>query len=226
MPEGEHPMIRLFQRDREREAFEREAMPHLDALHGYAMHLSRNKADAEDLVQETYVKALKNYKRYTAGTNCRAWLFRIMTNTFFNLQRSRKRRRSVGSDSLPDVEMQVAEHHQDQGIYRPLEAQVLDRMVSDHMTEALESLPDDFRTVLLLADLQDFSYKEIAEVCDCPVGTVMSRLYRARKAMQRKLLDHAVNEGIVKRPELDENGVIPMDAFRLRGKRKANGGQA
>ena len=219
-------MIRLFQRDREREAFEREAMPHLDALHGYAMHLARNSADAEDLVQETYVKALKNYKRYTAGTNCRAWLFRIMTNTFFNLQRSRKRRRSVDTDGMPDIEMQVAEHYQDQGIYRPLEAQVLDRVVSQHMQDALASLPDDFRTVLLLADLQDFSYKEIAEVCDCPVGTVMSRLYRARKAMQRKLLDHAVSEGIVERPETDENGAIPLDAFRLRSKRAAAGGHA
>ena len=219
-------MLGLFKRDREREAFEREAMPHLDALHGYAMHLTRNSADAEDLVQETYIKALKNYKRYTPDTNCRAWLFRIMTNTFFNLQRSRKRRRSVDMDSLPDVEMQVAEHHQDQGIYRPLEAQILDRVVSQHMLDALASLPDDFRTVLLLADLQDFSYKEIAEVCDCPVGTVMSRLYRARKAMQHKLLDHAVSEGIVARPETDENGVIPLDAFRLRGKRTANGGQA
>lgn len=219
-------MLRLLKRDRAREAFEREAMPHLDALHGYAMHLTRNASDAEDLVQETYVKALKNYKKYTPDTNCRAWLFRIMTNTFFNLQRSRKRRRGVDADSLPDIEMQVAERHADQGIYRPLEAQVLDGLVSQHLTDALDSLPEDFRTVLLLADLQDFSYKEIAEVCDCPVGTVMSRLYRARKAMQRKLLDHAITEGIVKRPELDENGVVPIDAFRMRGPRRANGGQA
>lgn len=218
-------MLRLLSRkNRERDAFEREAMPHMDALHGYAMHLARNKSDAEDLVQETYIKALKNWHRYQLGTNCRAWLFRIMTNTFYNIQRSKKRRRGVEADALPDIEMQVAEHHDDRGIYRPLEQQVLDRFVSKEMTEAIDSLPDDFRTVLLLADLQDFSYKEIAEVCDCPVGTVMSRLYRARRAMQRKLIDHAISEGIVQAPSRDGEGVIDMDQFRLRGKKKAANG--
>ncbi len=219
-------MLRLLQRDRDRAAFEEEALPHLRALHGYALHLCRNSSDAEDMVQETYVKALKNYKRYKMGTNCRAWLFRILTNTFLNLARRRKRRTSVESDGMPDIEMQVAEHYQDRGMYRPLEAQVLDGIVSKELTDALDSLPEDFRTVLLLADLNDFSYKEIAEVCDCPVGTVMSRLYRARKAMQRKLLDHAVKEGIVEQPELDENGVVPLDAFRLRRKRSVNGDNA
>lgn len=219
-------MLRLLSRkNRERDAFEREAMVHMDALHGYAMHLSRNASDAEDLVQETYIKALKNWHRYQQGTNCRAWLFRIMTNTFYNLQRSRKRRRGVEADALPDIEMQVAEHHDDRGIYRPLEQQVLDRVVSKEVLAAIDSLPDDFRTVLLLADLQDFSYKEIAEVVDCPVGTVMSRLYRARRAMQRKLIDHAINEGIVRAPETDKDGVIDMDQFRLRGRKKAVGGE-
>lgn len=216
-------MLRLLSRkNRERNAFEKEAMPHMDALYGYAMHLSRNASDAEDLVQETYIKALKNWHRYQQGTNCRAWLFRIMTNTFYNIQRSKKRRRGIEADALPDIEMQVAEHHSDRGIYRPLEAQVLDRMVSKEVTDAIDSLPADFRTVLLLADLQDFSYKEIAEVCDCPVGTVMSRLYRARRAMQRKLLDHAIKEGIVAAPERDENGVVDMDQYRLRGRKKAS----
>ncbi len=217
-------MLGLWGQDRAKNkariAFEKEAMPHMDALYGYAMHLSRNAADAEDLVQETYIKALKNFHRYKQGTNCRAWMFRIMTNTFFNLQRARKRRPKVEADALPDIELQVAEHHQGSGIYRPLEEQVLDGVISQHMQDALDSLPEDFRTVLLLADLQDFSYKEIAEVMECPVGTVMSRLYRARRQMQRKLLDHAVSEGIVQRPELNEDGVIPLDAFRLRGKRK------
>ena len=216
-------MLGLFGQDRTkakaRREFENEAMPHLDSLYGYAMHLSRNPADAEDLVQETYIKALKNHHRYEPGTNCRAWMFRIMTNTFFNIQRAKKRRPMVEADALPDIELQVAEQHQSTGIYRPLEEQILDGVISSHMQEALDSLPEDFRTVLLLADLEDFSYKEIAEVMDCPVGTVMSRLYRARRQMQRKLLDHAVNEGIVDRPELNEQGVIPIDAFRLRAKR-------
>ncbi len=216
-------MLRLLSRNKERNAFEKEAMPHMDALYGYAMHLSRNASDAEDLVQETYIKALKNWHRYKEGTNCRAWMFRIMTNTFFNLQRSRKRRRPVETDALPDIEMQVAEHHADNGMYRPLQAQVLDRIVSTEVQDALDSLPEDFRTVLLLADVQDFSYKEIAEVCDCPVGTVMSRLYRARRAMQRKLLEHAISEGIVKQPERSAAGVVDMDQFRLRGRKVANG---
>ncbi len=214
-------MLELFRKRRDRTTFDREAMPHLDALYAYGLHLARNREDAEDLLQETYVKALRNWHRYEEGTNCRAWLFRIMTNTFYNVARSRKRRPQVETDALPDVEMQIAESYADSGIYRPLDEIVLDGLMSRHMKEALDSLPDDFRTVLLLADLHDFSYKEIAEVCDCPVGTVMSRLYRARRAMQRKLLDHAVQEGIVERPEETDNGVVPLDAFRLRGKRKA-----
>ncbi len=216
-------MLGLFKKSREREAFEREAMPHLEALHAYALHLSRNAADAEDLVQETYVKALHNFHRYQAGTNCRAWLFRILTNTFFNVQRSRKRRNNVQDDALPEIEMQVAERSQDQGMYRPLEAQVLDRLVSSQVMDALDELPPDFRTVLLLADLQDFSYKEIADVVGCPVGTVMSRLYRARKAMQRKLVDYAVAEGYVEQPAIDEDGVADLDEFRKRRKLGAGG---
>lgn len=214
-------MISLFssQQRRQREAFEREAMPHLAALHAYALHLCRDQADAEDLVQETYIKALANFASYQAGTNCRAWLFRILTNTYFNLRRSRKRHNAVDMDAAPELELQVAEASQDQGIYRPIDAQLLDGVVSRHVTEALDSLPAEFRSVLLLADLHDFSYKEIADVLECPVGTVMSRLYRARRAMQKKLLDHAMREGIVTRPPLDDDGVVDLDAFRLRAKR-------
>lgn len=213
-------MLGLFSsQKRQREAFEREALPHLDALHSYALHLSRDPADAEDLVQETYIKALANFASYQQGTNCRAWLFRILTNTYFNLRRSRRRQNPVDFDNSPDVELQAAENAQDQGIYRPIDAQLLDGVVSRHVTEALDSLPPEFRSVLLLADLHDFSYKEIADVLECPVGTVMSRLYRARRAMQKKLIDHAMREGIVAKPPLDEEGVVDLDAFRLRAKR-------
>jgi len=212
---------------RARDAFEREALPHLDALHAYALHLCRDASDAEDLVQETYIKALNNFQSYQAGTNCRAWLFRILTNTFFNLRRSRKRHNPIETDVSPEVELAMSESNQDQGIYRPIDAQLLDNVVSKHVTEALDTLPPEFRTVLLLADLHDFSYKEIADVVECPVGTVMSRLYRARKAMQKQLLDHAVREGIVERPPVDENGVASLDAFRMRAKRldKVAGGE-
>lgn len=217
-------MLGLFSsQKRQREAFEREALPHLEALHSYALHLSRDPADAEDLVQETYIKALANFASYQQGTNCRAWLFRILTNTYFNLRRSRRRQNPVDFDNSPDVELQAAENAQDQGIYRPIDAQLLDGVVSAHLTEALDSLPAEFRTVLLLADLQDFSYKEIADVLDCPVGTVMSRLYRARKAMQKKLLQHAIAEGIVAKAPVDDEGVVDLDAFRLRAKRTQAG---
>lgn len=215
-------MLGLFSgQKRRREAFEREALPHLDALHNYALHLCRSPSDAEDLVQETFIKALNSFDSYQAGTNCRAWLFRILTNTFFNLRRARKRHNPIETDATPEVEMALAEASQEQGIYRPLDAQVLDRLVSKQVTEALDELPPEFRTVLLLADLHDFSYKEIADVVDCPVGTVMSRLYRARKAMQKKLTDHAVREGIIVQPPVDAEGVVDLDVFRMRAKREA-----
>lgn len=206
---------------RQREAFEREALPHLEALHSYALHLCRDASDAEDLVQETYIKALASFASYQQGTNCRAWLFRILTNTYFNLRRSRRRQSPVDFENTPELQLHAAEAAQDQGIYRPIDAQLLDGVISKHVTEALDSLPPEFRTVLLLADLHDFSYKEIADVVECPVGTVMSRLYRARKAMQKRLIDHAIREGIVTRPTMDEDGVVDMDAFRLRQKRVA-----
>ncbi len=194
-------------------------MPHLDALHGYALHLCRDASDADDLVQETYIKALASFESYQQGTNCRAWLFRILTNTYFNLRRTRRRHNAVDIDATSDVQLQAAEASQQEGIYRPIDLQLLDGVVSKHVQEAVDSLPPEFRSVLLLADLQDFSYKEIAEVLDCPVGTVMSRLYRARKAMQKQLLDHAVREGIVARPPVGEDGVVDLDAFRMRAKR-------
>ena len=213
-------MIGLFNTQRrQREAFEREALPHLDALHGYALHLCRDAADADDLVQETYIKALAHFGSYQAGTNCRAWLFRILTNTYFNLRRTRRRHNAIDMDGLPETALQAAEASNEQGIYRPIDVQLLDGLVSKHVQDAIDSLPPEFRSVLLLADLQEFSYKEIAEVLDCPVGTVMSRLYRARKAMQKQLLDHAVREGIVTRPHHDDDGVVDMEAFRMRAKR-------
>jgi RNA polymerase sigma-70 factor (ECF subfamily) len=213
-------MFGLFSsQKRQRNAFEREALPHLEALRNYALHLCRDEADAEDLVQETYIKALASFGTYQPGTNCRAWLFRILTNTYFNLRRSRRRRNPVDFEATPDVELAAAEASQDQGIYRPIDVQLLDGVVSRHVTEALDALPPEFRTVLLLADLHEFSYKEIADVVDCPVGTVMSRLYRARRAMQKKLLDHALREGIVHKAPVDAEGVVDLDAFRLRAKR-------
>lgn len=212
-------MISLFSsQKRQRDAFEKEALPHLDALHAYALHLCRDASDADDLVQETYIKALSHFASYQPGTNCRAWLFRILTNTFFNMRRSRKRHNPIDSE-MPEIEMAMAESAQDRGIYRPIDMQLLDGVVSKHVTEALDALPPEFRTVLLLADLHDFSYKEIADVVECPVGTVMSRLFRARKAMQKRLVAHAMQEGIIAKPPMDEAGVADLDAFRQRARK-------
>lgn len=213
-------MLSLFSgQKRQREAFEREAMPHLTALHAYALHLCRDASDADDLVQETYIKALSNFASYQPGTNCRAWLFRILTNTYFNLRRSRKRHNPIDSE-MPELAMEMAESAQDRGMYRPMDVQLLDGVVSKHVTEALDALPPEFRTVLLLADLHDFSYKEIADVVECPVGTVMSRLFRARKAMQKRLTEHAIQEGILARPPVEE-GVADLVEFRSRSRKSA-----
>ena len=177
--------------------FEQEALPHMDALYSAAYYMTRNEKDAEDLVQETFLKAFRHFDKYQIGTNCKAWLFRILTNTFLN-----KNRRSVRELSFLD-DVEVGDHTDSVGT-RDASAHLLDpeasfvsRMMSDTVREALESVPPDFRMAVILADLQDFSYKEIAEVMDCPVGTVMSRIYRGRRLLQKKLLDYAIQSGVV-----------------------------
>jgi RNA polymerase sigma-70 factor (ECF subfamily) len=173
--------------------FAEQAMPFMDALYTGALRLTRNSADAEDLVQETYLKAYRAYGSFEEGTNLRAWLYRILTNTFINMYRSKKRR-PLETD-LADVE--------DLYLYRRLggleaatasrsaEDELLDWFTDTEVKEAVESLPEQFRLAVLLADVEGFSYKEIAEILDVPIGTVMSRLHRGRKALQRKLYDFA-----------------------------------
>ena len=187
-------------RKERRSVFEDEALPHLDALYQYARHLTRHSRDAEDLVQDTMVKAYRFIHRYTPGTNCKAWLFRIMTNLFLKKARRNVREFSyienvdVGEDGDGYSLMERS------SFYRDPERELLGHMVNSEVKRALEELPADFRTVVLLADLQDFTYKEIADVMDCPVGTVMSRLYRARKALQRRLFSYALEEGYIQGP--------------------------
>lgn len=211
--------------------FDREALPHLDALYSAAYYMTRNERDAEDLVQETFLKAFRHFDKYEVGTNCKAWLFRILTNTFLN-----KNRRSVREMSFID-EVEVGDQA-DAVTTRDASAHMLDpeasfvsRMMSDTVREALESVPPDFRMAVILADLQDFSYKEIAEVMDCPVGTVMSRIYRGRRLLQKKLLDYAIQTGVVS-PQManpqsassqdDSQSPTSLDAWRAR---KAAGGK-
>ena len=188
--------------------FSADAMVHMDALYATALRMTRNAADAEDLVQETYLKAYRGYERFEAGTNLRAWLYRILTNTFINSYRS-KQRRPQESD-LADVE--------DLYLYRRLgglessqrglsaEDQLMNLLSEGEVKAAIEALPEKFRLPVLMADVEGFSYKEIAEMVDVPIGTVMSRLHRGRKALQKSLWEFAAERRLL--PDSETETII------------------
>ncbi len=173
----------------------------MDSLYSAALRMTRNPADAEDLMQETYLKAYRAFDSFTEGTNLKAWLYRILTNTFINTYRARKRRPE--EQELDDVE--------DFFLYRRLggleaaqagrsaEDELLDWFTDTEVKEALESLPEQFRIAVLLADVEGFSYKEIADILDIPIGTVMSRLHRGRRGLQKRLYEFAVERGLLER---------------------------
>lgn len=176
--------------------FERDAMPFAHQLFSTALRMTRNHAEAEDLVQETFLKAYRSYDTFREGTNLRAWLYRILTNSYINRYR-RKMRRPVETD-LGDVEdfylySRIGDSSQ---VARSAEDEVLDVFVDEEVKAALESLPEQFRLPVLLADVDGFSYKEIAEIMDVPIGTVMSRLHRGRKALQKALWEYAEEHGL------------------------------
>ncbi len=182
-----------------RARFTEQAMEYMPALYTAALRMTRNPADAEDLVQETYLKAYRAWDSFQQGTNLKAWLYRILTNTFINAYRSKKRRPE--QTDLDDVE--------DLYLYRRLggleaaqmgrsaEEEVLDLFTEADVKAAIEELPENFRLAVLLADVEGFSYKEIAEILDIPIGTVMSRLHRGRKALQKALFAFGVERGLV-----------------------------
>jgi RNA polymerase sigma-70 factor (ECF subfamily) len=178
--------------------FETEALSFLDALYRTALRMTRSEAEAEDLVQETYIRAFRFRQQFTPGTNLKAWLFRILTNTFINQYRRKAARPET--TELDDVEESILYRHMrdvSPGSASPdPEAELIDNTLSSEVKDALEALPDKFRTTLLL-DVEGFSYKEIAEVLDIPIGTVMSRLHRGRKFLQKRLYDVARDRGIV-----------------------------
>jgi len=184
--------------DPERTArFERDAMQYLDQLYGAAMRMTRNPADAEDLVQETYMKAFAAFDSFTDGTNLKAWLFRILTNTYINIYRKKQRQPyQSGSEDLTDWQLHEVESHDSRGL-RSAEAEALDRLADVDVVEALAKVPEDFRMAVYLADVEGFSYKEIAEIMDTPVGTVMSRLHRGRKLLRELLQDYAIERGLI-----------------------------
>lgn len=183
--------------DQQRAArFERDAMEYLDQLYGAALRMTRNAADAEDVVQETYAKAFASFKQFRPGTNLKAWLFRILTNTYINTYRKAQRRPQTSDDeNVEDWQIARAASHEATGL-RSAEVEALDPMPDTQVVRALDSLSEDFREVVTLADIEGFSYKEIAQIMGTPIGTVMSRLNRARKQLRGQLVDVAGARGI------------------------------
>ena len=182
----------------EADPFETEALAFLDALYRTGLRMTRSEPEAEDLVQETYIKAFRHRDQFTPGTNLKAWLFRILTNTFINQYRRKAARPET--TELDDVDESILYRHmrdRSPGSASPdPEAELIDNTLSSEVKEALEALPEKFRTTVLL-DVEGFSYKEIAQMLDIPIGTVMSRLHRGRKFLQKRLYDVARDRGIV-----------------------------
>jgi RNA polymerase sigma-70 factor (ECF subfamily) len=167
--------------------FESEALAYLDQLYGTALRMTRNQADAEDLVQETYTKAFAAFRSFEQGTNLRAWLFRILRNTYINSYRKAQRQPySTSADELSDTQL-LEVNSRAPGGARSAEIEALERLGDPEIIEAMNSLPEDFRTAVYLADVEGFSYKEIAEIMETPVGTVMSRVHRGRKSLRSLL---------------------------------------
>jgi RNA polymerase sigma-70 factor (ECF subfamily) len=191
-------MLSLFQpkKSASQREFEADALQHLDALYAHGLRLTRSPSDAEDLVQDTFVKALRFYDRFERGTNLKAWLLRIQFNSFVNKYRRRAKENSIAESMSHEP---AGEATMGRGALRALldpHSAMLRPVVSAEIQAVLEQLPEDHRTVVILADVEELSYKEIAEIMSCPIGTVMSRLHRARRTLQEKLAEHAQSIGL------------------------------
>jgi RNA polymerase sigma-70 factor (ECF subfamily) len=184
--------------EQRKKEFEEQALPHLNLLFSAALRFTRKSEDAEDLVQETYLRAFRFFHQFEKGTNIRAWLLKILRNTFINRYRKKmKEPKQVAYEEIEPYFEQMAKSNPGE-MLKVVEQDVFGRMIGDEITEALEKLPEEFRTAVILCDIQDMTYEEIAEIMDCPTGTVRSRISRGRKMLQVNLMKYAKEQGYVK----------------------------